>query len=45
MPIAALVRSLRGRAEELPLAGELARGVSELRVLVGEARSLHERQS
>lgn len=37
----ALVRSLRGRAEELPLAGELARGVSELRVVVGEARSLH----
>jgi two-component system NtrC family sensor kinase len=34
-----LVRSLRGRAEELPVAGELARGVSDLRVIVGEARS------
>ncbi len=36
----ALVRSLRGRAEELPVAGELARGVSELRVSVGEASSI-----
>lgn len=35
-----LVRSLRGRAEELPVAGELARGVSDLRVIVGEARSV-----
>ncbi len=34
-----LVRSLRGRAEELPMAGALARGVSDLRVVVGEARS------
>ncbi len=34
-----LVRSLRGRAEELPLAGALARGVSDLRVILGEARS------
>jgi len=35
----ALVRSLRGRAEELPVAGELARGVSDLRVILSEARS------
>jgi two-component system, NtrC family, sensor kinase len=36
----ALVRSLRGRAEELPVAGALARGVSDLRVIIGEVRSV-----
>jgi signal transduction histidine kinase len=35
-----LVRSLRGRAEELPVAGALARGVSDLRVIVGEVSSV-----
>ncbi len=35
-----LARSLRGRAEELPVAGELARGVSDLRVIIGEVRAL-----
>jgi two-component system, NtrC family, sensor kinase len=35
-----LVRSLRGRAEELPVAGALARGVSDLRVIIGEVRSV-----
>ncbi len=33
-----LVRSLNSRANELPLAGELSREVSELRVLVGRFR-------
>ncbi len=36
----ALARSLRGRAEELPVAGDLARGVSDLRVIIGEVRSV-----
>jgi signal transduction histidine kinase len=36
----ALARSLRGRAEELPVAGDLARGVSDLRVVIGEVRSV-----
>jgi signal transduction histidine kinase len=35
-----LARSLRGRAEELPVAGDLARGVSDLRVIIGEVRSV-----
>jgi signal transduction histidine kinase len=38
----ALARSLRGRAEELPMAGALARGVSDLRVIVSEARTIHD---
>jgi signal transduction histidine kinase len=35
-----LARSLRGRADELPVAGDLARGVSDLRVIIGEVRSV-----
>ena len=38
----ALARSLRGRAEELPVAGELARRVSHLRVIIGEVRSVRD---
>ncbi len=37
-----LARSLRGRAEELPVAGELAQRVSDLRVVVGEVRSVRD---
>lgn len=40
----ALARSLRGRAEELPVAAELARGVSDLRVIIGEVRSVRSMQ-
>ena len=36
----ALARSLRGRADELPVAADLARGVSDLRVIIGEVRSV-----
>jgi signal transduction histidine kinase len=35
-----LARSLRGRAEELPVAGKLAEGVSDLRIIIGEVRSV-----